>query len=75
MPDPNTDAEAKLQKLGQRLRVGFAKRHPAQHLETVRDALREQYEREQVAKRGEKSPENSAKPGRQPTEPDHERYA
>jgi hypothetical protein len=52
MPDPNTDAEAKLKKLGQRLRAGFSKQHPAQHLDTVRDAVREQYEQEQEAKRG-----------------------
>jgi hypothetical protein len=51
MPDPNTDAGAKLEKLGQRVRAGYAKEHPAQNLDTVRGAVREQYEQEQEAKR------------------------
>jgi hypothetical protein len=75
MPDPNTDAAAKLQKLGARLRAGFAKQHPAQNLDTVRGAVREQYEQEQEAKRT-KAVEPEA-PGptkeRQPDEPDHDR--
>jgi hypothetical protein len=51
MPDDNTEAGRKLKMLGERLRAGFAKRHPARHLETVRGAVREQWEAEQQAKR------------------------
>ena len=53
MPDQNTDAAAKLQKLGQRLRQGFARQHPVpqQSLDTVRDAVRQEWEREQEAAR------------------------
>jgi hypothetical protein len=51
MADQNTDADAKLQKLGQRLRAGYAKQHPAKNLEAVRGAVREQYEQEQTAGR------------------------
>jgi len=53
MPDQSTDAAAKLRKLGQRLRQGFARRHPVpeQSIQTVKDAVRQQWEREQVATR------------------------
>jgi len=51
MQDDNTEAGRKLQKLGDRLRAGFAILHPAQHLDTARKAVREQYAREQEIKR------------------------
>ena len=73
MPDQNTDAEAKLEKLGQRVRAGFAKQHPAQNLETVRGAVREQYEQEQEAKRGKPATPPGPAKERQPKEPDRER--
>ena len=51
MPDPQTEAEAKLQKLAQRLRRGWAGRHPVAEktLQGVREAVRQQWEREQRA--------------------------
>ena len=49
MADQNTNAEASLQKLGQRVRAGYAKQHPAQHLDLVRAAVRQQYDQEQSA--------------------------
>jgi hypothetical protein len=74
MPKQPTDAEAALQKLGQRLRAGMAEQHPAQNLETVRGAVREQYEQQKEAARGKKPAPNTAKePQRKPSEPDQER--
>ena len=74
MPPPPTEEELALEKLGQRLRAGFAKQHPAQSLDTVRDAVREQYEQEQEAARQSK-PRSDVTKGqeRQPPEPDPER--
>ena len=75
MPDPNTDAGEKLRKLGQRVRAGYAKQHPAQNLDTVRGAVREQYEQGQEAKRSkavEPEPPSPTKQ-REPEEPDHNR--
>jgi DNA-binding cell septation regulator SpoVG len=72
----NPDAEIALHKLGQRIREGHAIKHPApdKSLETVKDAVREQYEKEQEAEREKKpSPEAEKEPGRQPEEPDHGR--
>jgi hypothetical protein len=76
MAKPNTDAELALHKLGQRIRDGFAKKHPTtdKSIQTVRDAVREQYEQEQAAEREKKpSPEAEKELGRQPEEPDHGR--
>ena len=74
MPKKSTDAEAALQKLGQRLRAGMAEQHPAQNLETVRGAVREQYEQEQNAARGKKpAPDATKEPRRKPPEPEPER--
>ena len=74
MPKKTNDPEAALQKLGQRLRAGFAKEHPAQNLDTVRNAVREQYELEQRTRRAAKSTPDAAKTKqRQPAEPDDER--
>jgi hypothetical protein len=74
MPKKTTDAEAALQKLGQRLRAGIAEKHPAPSLEAVRGAVREQYEQEQAAERRTKpAPSASKDRQRQPPEPDHER--
>ena len=74
MPQPPTEAELALEKLGQRLRAGFAKQHPAQNLDTVRDAVREQYEQEQEATRQSKPKPDVAKDQqRQPPEPDVDR--
>jgi hypothetical protein len=75
MPDETTDAGEKLEKLGQRVRAGNAKQHPAQNLEAVRNAVREQYDQEQEAKRTKAVEPESPNPTkeRQPEEPDHER--
>jgi hypothetical protein len=52
MPKQNPDAEAALRKLGQPIRHGFAEMHPVQEtsIDTVKDAVREQYEQEQSEK-------------------------
>ena len=60
MPDDTAKAEAKLRKLGERLRKAWAKRHPISEksLETVRGAVREQWEKEQSTQR-----DQTPKPG------------
>ena len=76
MPDDNTDSAAKLKKLGQRVRDGFAKQHPmaGQSLETVRQTVREEWEREQTVKRGKRIAPDVTKPrARKPPEPDQGR--
>jgi hypothetical protein len=74
MPKQKPDAEAALQKLGQRLRAGMADLHPAHNLETVRGAVRERYEQEQAAARGKPpAPGPTKDQQRQPPEPDEER--
>ena len=73
MPKKSTDAEGALQKLGQRLRAGIAKQHPAQNLDAVRGAVREQYEQEQDAKRTKAVEPPSPTKEREPEEPDQER--
>jgi hypothetical protein len=74
MPKEKPDAEAALQKLGQRLRAGMAEQHPAQNLETVRSVVREQFEQERAAAREKKpAPDATKAPQRKPPEPDQER--
>lgn len=76
MPNEKPDAEAALRKLGQRIRQGFAERYPVQEtcIEAVKNAVREQYEQEQIAEREIKPTPNVKKEkGRQPPEPDQER--
>ena len=75
MPNQKTDAEAALKKLGQRVHEGWAKKHPVpdQSIETVKDTVREQWEKEQVTDRPSKpapSPTKDRKP--KPPEPDRE---
>ena len=75
MPDQNTDAEAALKKLGDQLRLGWAKKHPVsdKSLESVKNTVREQWEQEQTASRSSKpapSPTKDRKP--KPPEPDRE---
>jgi hypothetical protein len=70
------DAELALHKLGQRIREGHARKHPTpdKSIETVRDAVREQYEQEQEAERGKShTPDTEKTTERQPTEPGNER--
>ena len=72
MPKQKPDAEAALQKLGQRLRAGMAAQHPEPNLEAVRGAVRKQYVQEQTAQRGAKPAPDAAK-DRKPPEPEPER--
>jgi len=46
---------------------------PEQSLDTVRDAVREQYEQEQDAKRGQTIEPSEPTPEREPEEPDQDR--
>lgn len=73
MPNEKTDAEVKMEKLGQRLRAGWAAQHPADDrgLESVRGAIREQWEREQEA-RGKEPPCASGPKPHQPEPPEQE---
>jgi len=73
MPNEKTDAEVKLEKLGQRLRAGWAAQHPAddRDLESVRGAIREQWEREQEAK-GKDASGGSGTKSRLPEPPEPE---
>jgi hypothetical protein len=76
MPNENTDAEAALQKLGHRVRLGWAKKHPIpdKSLESVKNTVREQWEKEQIAERPSKSAPAPAKDkSRKPEGPDMER--
>lgn len=73
MPNQNTDAEAALQKLGHRVRLGWAKKQPIsdKSLESVKNTVREQWEQEQTASRATKpapSPEKDRGP--KPPEPE-----
>lgn len=75
MLNQNTDDEAKLQKLGQRVRDGWAKQNPVQEksIKTVKDAVREQWEQEQKVKRESQPLPDVTKSKRQPPQPDPER--
>jgi hypothetical protein len=72
MPKQNPDAELALHKLGQRIRDGWAKKHPIpdKSLETVKNAVREQYEQEQDAKRNPSVEPPNPTPEREPHEPE-----
>ena len=72
MPKPNPDADIALHKFGQRLREGFAKKHPTpeKSLDTVKDAVREQYEQEQDAKRSPSVEPPTPTKEREPEEPE-----
>jgi hypothetical protein len=73
MPKPNPDAEFALHNLGQRIRKGFAHKHPVEQktLDTVKDTIREQYEQEQEAER-EKTPDPQAEKAKEPQPPEPE---
>ena len=76
MPKQNPDAEAALQKLGHRLRLGWAKEHPIQdkNLESVKGTVREQWEKEQeVGRENKPKPDVAKEQQRQRPEPDQER--
>ena len=76
MPDQNTDAAKKLEKLGQRIHDGFAKEHPIpdRSLETVRQTIREQWEKEKTTKTRQPPPPSPTQDRtRKPEEPDQNR--
>jgi hypothetical protein len=75
MPNKHTDAEAALKKLGHHLRLGWAKKHPVsdKSLESVKNTVREQWEKEQVTERPSKpAPSPTKQQQRKPPEPDRE---
>jgi hypothetical protein len=75
MPNPNTDPEGALRKLGQRLRQGWAKQHPTSEktIETVKETVREEWERQRNATRSQPNKPSPAKErSPQPDEPDQE---
>lgn len=72
MPDQPIDKARKLQKLGQRLRDGFTKENPIpdKSLETVRNAVREQWEKERANKsQNSTTPAPTREQQREPEEP------
>ena len=72
MPEQNTELAAKFAKLGALIRKGIAKRYPvrSKSLETVRQTVREEWQREQAVKRS-KPPITRAKTrDRKPPEPE-----
>jgi hypothetical protein len=77
MADQNTDADAKLKKLGHHLRLGWEKRplDTEKNLETVRGAVKEQWQKERqeaLAKPAPQSPAPDKTKGKEvePPEPD-----
>jgi hypothetical protein len=73
MPNSTNKAETSLRQLGQQLREGFAKTHPTpeKSLDTVRGAIREQWEKERAERESLSAPENEA--DLEPPEQEHER--
>jgi len=63
-----------LHEFSVRYRAGFAQTNPTPEasIDTVKDAVREEYEREQQAKRSPTIEPSSPAPERQPEEPDRE---
>jgi hypothetical protein len=75
MPNQNTDADAALKKLGNHVRLGWAKKHPIsdKSLESVRDTVREQWEMERQTTRTAKPAPPAKSKSRKPEEPGAER--
>lgn len=76
MPDQPIDKARKLQKLGERLRDGFAKENPApdRSLDTVRQTIRQEWEKDRATKSQKPTaPTPNQNRGRKPEEPDQER--
>lgn len=76
MPNENTSAEDKLRKLGQRIRDGWAKKHPTseKQLQTIRGVIREEWEKEQKEKRRRATRQDPTKDREaEPPEPGDER--
>ena len=64
-----------LHEFSVRYRAALAKQHmtPEQSMDTVKDAVREQYEQEQDAKRSPTIEPSEPTPEREPEEPDQDR--
>lgn len=64
MSNDNTKAEAKLRKLGERVRAGWAKLHPVseKQLAAVRAAVRQEWEQEHAGKLGAKASQSATQP-------------
>lgn len=76
MPNEKTDAETALRKLGQRLRQGWAKQHPAtdKTIDAVKDTVREQWEQQRRSIPGQSSePRPTKERQREPEDPDQNR--
>ena len=58
MPDQNQDADEKLKKLGHHIREGLSKelRDKEHSVQTIREAIREQWEKEQKERREAPTP-------------------
>ena len=72
MPDSTNDADAKLKKLGQRVRQGLAIHRPIpeKSLKTIRDVVREQWEKDQKARSATPKLGRSKTVERQPEDPE-----
>ena len=72
MAELSPEDQIALHEFSVRYRAALAKQHqtPEQSLETVRDAVREQYEQEQEMKRSPSVEPPSPTPEREPEEPE-----
>ena len=76
MPDQPIDKARKLQKLGERIRDGFSKENPApdKSLETVRQTIRQEWEKDRAVKsQSPTAPTRSKDRSIEPPEPGLER--
>ena len=76
MADENTDAAAKLQKLGERLRHAVASKHPVEErdIQAALGAVREEWAKEQEVQRQRKpAPDITKTSERERQEPEQER--
>jgi hypothetical protein len=74
MAEPSPRDQLELHEFSVRYRAALAQRHMTseQSMDTVRDAVRQQYEQEKQAQRGPSVEPSSPTPERQPEEPERE---
>ena len=74
MAEISQEDQLRLHEFSVRYRAALAKKYPAPEnsLDTVKDAVREQYEQEQDAKRSPSVEPPGPTPEREPEEPDRE---
>jgi hypothetical protein len=72
MPEISQKDQLALHEFSVRYRAAFAKEHPTPEasIETVKDAVREQYEQEQVANRTPSAEPLSPTPEKEPEQPE-----